>query len=100
MYVYLQAYPGLPPAAAPGSQPPAPLPLVAFVSLYQNGKKAFESSAIAATPEAGSRLGITPLSFQLRLGDLSPGEYQCQISVLDPSGHRVAFWVNSILLVH
>jgi hypothetical protein len=69
------------------------------VSLYQGGKKAFESPAIAATPAAGSRLGTIPFSFQLSLNDLPPGEYQCQISVLDPSGHRVAFWVNPILLV-
>ena len=38
-------------------------------------------------------------AFKIGLGDLAPGEYQCQISVLDPSGHRVAFWVNPIMLV-
>jgi hypothetical protein len=69
------------------------------VSLYREGKKAFESAPIAITPEADSRLGVVPLSFQLGLSDLAAGQYQCQISVLDPAGHRVAFWVNPIMLV-
>jgi hypothetical protein len=99
MYVYLQAYDGSTTAATPSAPAKPAAPLVAFVSLYQEGKKAFESAPIAVMPDAGSRLGVTPLSFQIRLSDLAPGEYQCQISVLDPSGHRVAFWVNPIMLV-
>jgi len=75
-------------------------PLIGIVSLYRDGKKAFESTPQAVTPDAGSRLGTAPLSFQISLGDLAPGEYQCQITVLDPAGNRVAFWVNPIKLVH
>jgi hypothetical protein len=70
------------------------------VSFYRSGKKAFESAPIAVTPQPGSRLGVTPLSFQLSLGDLTPGEYQCQVTVLDPAGHRATFWVNPVMLVH
>jgi VWFA-related protein len=100
MYVYLQAYDGGSAATASPSAPAKPAsPLIAFVSLYREGKKAFESAPIAVMPDAESRLGVVPFSFQIGLGDLAPGEYQCQISVLDPSGHRVAFWVNPIMLV-
>jgi hypothetical protein len=73
--------------------------LVAFVSLYRQGKKAFESPSVAVTPQPESRLGVVPLSFQIGLGGLAPGQYQCQVTVLDPAGHRVAFWVNPIMLV-
>ena len=98
LYVYLQAYQGG--ATEAGSAPAKPAsPLIAFVSLYREGKKAFESAPIAVAPVAESRLGMTPLSFQIELGGLAPGEYQCQVSVLDPSGHKVAFWVNPIKLV-
>jgi VWFA-related protein len=101
LYVYLQAYEGGP--AATDVQAPAtaknPSPLVAFVSLYRDQKKAFDSAPVAVTPEAGSRLGVVPLRFNIKLGDLTPGEYQCEITVLDPSGHRAAFWVNPIMLV-
>ncbi len=100
MYVYLQAYEGGSGAAATtaAAAKPGP-PLIAFVSLYRDGKRAFESTPIAAAPEAESRLGVVSLNFQLGLGDLTPGQYQCQISVLDPAGQRVAFWVNPIMLV-
>jgi VWFA-related protein len=100
MYVYLQAYYGGLTGNAATSAPAKPAsPLIAFVTLYRDGKKAFESVPLAATPEADSRLGVVPLSFKLGLGKLAPGEYQCQISVLDPTSHRVAFWVNPIMLV-
>ena len=105
MYVYLQAYDGGTNGTTTTTAPAAPdpakrvSPLIAFVSLYRNGKKAFESAPLAATPDAGTRLGVTPFSFHLGLADVGAGKYDCQISVLDPSGHRVAFWVNPIMLV-
>ena len=123
MYVFLQAYNGTSTGQATASQPAvsqaaasqavasssgsatssAPArpasPIIAFVSLYREGKKAFESTPIAVPPQAESRLGVTPFSFQIGLSGLAPGEYQCQVSVLDPAGHRVAFWVNPVMLV-
>jgi VWFA-related protein len=100
MYVYLQAY-DAGSASTSESSTPAKLtgPLIAFVSLYHDGKKAFESAPIAASPGTESRLGVVPLGFDVNLTGLMPGEYQCQVSVLDPSGNRVAFWVNRIMLV-
>jgi hypothetical protein len=100
MYVFLQAYAG----GASTTAPPPPAnklasPLVGFVSLYRDGKRAFESAPQAVTPDAASRLGTAPFSFQIGLTDVAPGQYQCQVTVLDPSGNRVAFWVNPIMLV-
>ena len=102
LYVYLQAY--IRDAAASSqtevSVAPRPSgPLIAFVTLYHDQKKALETQTIAAMPSAGSRLGTVPLSFSVNLGDLSPGGYECQISVLDPADHRVAFWRGSLMLV-
>ncbi len=100
MYVYLQAYAGGPAAAtAVGATPKPQTQLIAYVSLFKEGKKAFESAPLAALPEQGSRLGVTPFSFHLSLGDVAPGRYDCEITVLDPTGHRVAFWVNPVMLV-
>lgn len=98
MYVYLQAYEGGP-AAGDAATAKSPTPLVGFLTLYQDQKKAFESKPVAVTPEATSRLGVVPLHFDIGLANLAPGEYQCQITVLDPSGHRAAFWVNPVKLV-
>ena len=100
MYVYLQAYAGGPAAGGAGATSTQPAtPLIAFVSLYRGQKKAFESAPAAVTPQPGSRLGMVPLGFSIHLGDLAPGEYECQITVLDPSGQRAAFWVSPIMLV-
>jgi VWFA-related protein len=98
MYVYLQAYAGAPAAAAETPAKAAPQ-LLAYVSLYRDGKKAFQSQPAAATPLPENRLGMTPFHFNLTLGDLVAGEYQCQVTVLDPSGHRANFWVNPIMIV-
>ena len=102
MYVYVQAYRPTPRVAAGAKDTKTAettAPLFAYVTLYSDQKKAFDTAPIAVMPEAGSRLGITPLSFHLGLGKLAPGKYQCQVSVLDPAGHRAAFWQAPIMLV-
>jgi hypothetical protein len=88
VYVYLQAYRQTP----PGDKHP----FIAFVSLYSEGKKAFETPSIAVDPNASSRLGITPLSFSFDVGRLAPGEYECQITVLDPATLKATFWRTPI----
>jgi hypothetical protein len=104
MYVYLQAYEGAPTAnssapAATSVPSSVTAPLVAFVNFYRDQKKAFETPPVAVMPQAGSRLGLVPLSFHVGLGDLAPGEYECQVTVLDGAGHRAAFWRASVMLV-
>jgi hypothetical protein len=104
LHVYLQAY--KPHSAETAASAPAPAastnsaaPLIAFVSFYKDQKKAFETSAIAATAQPESRLGIVPLSFDINLGTLAPGEYECQVNVFDPVEHKVSFWRGAFKLV-
>ena len=104
IYVYLQAY--KPPE--PSAQTPAPnatvataiaQPLFAFVSLYQGGKKMFETQPQSIVPSATSRLGTMGLSFDLGVDTLPRGSYDCQVTVIDPATQKAAFWRASILLV-
>jgi len=90
LYVYLQAYQS---AAATAK------PLVAFVSFYQGQTKVFETQPMAVTPAATSRLGTVPLSFSIGLNQLPPGEYDCQVTVLDPTETKGTFWQGQIMLV-
>jgi VWFA-related protein len=90
MYVYLQAYEQ---AAA------APRPLIAFVTFYRDQAKVFETQPIAVTPAAGSRLGTVPLSFNLDFPQLPPGQYDFQVTVLDPTEMKSTFWQSQIMLV-
>ncbi len=91
IYVYFQAYKQSP---SPGN--PA---LFAFVSLYLDGKKVFETAPAAIAPSATNRLGTMPLTFSLGVNGLLPGEYDCQVTVLDPSTQKAAFWRAPIVLV-
>jgi VWFA-related protein len=90
LYVYLQAYQS---AAATAK------PLVAFVSFYQGQTKVFETQPMAVTPPATNRLGTVPLSFSIGLSQLPPGEYDCQVTVLDPTETKGTFWQSQIKVV-
>jgi VWFA-related protein len=98
LYVYLQAYAGGSTGTASPSH--ASHPLVAFVGLYREQKKVFETPAKAVTPETDSRLGTVPFNFDIPLSGIAPGRYECQVSVVDPTNHRVAFWMDPVLLRH
>ncbi len=90
LYVYLQAYQ----QGAAGAQP-----LIAFVSLYRDQKKAFESKPIEVREGADNRLRTMSLGFTIGLTGLPSGRYDCQVTVLDPNARKAAFWQAPIVLV-
>jgi VWFA-related protein len=90
LYVYLQAYE----RGADVTQP-----LVAFVSFYRGTVKAYESAPQAITDGLDSRSKAVPVRLSVPLGDLPTGRYDCQVTVLNPSGQKVAFWQAPVVLV-
>jgi hypothetical protein len=44
-------------------------------------------------------LETAPLNFTVDLAGLAPGKYDCQVTVLDPSGGKGAFWKAPIMIV-
>ena len=40
-----------------------------------------------------------PLRFNVGLAPLPPGDYNCQVTVLDPTGQKSAFWQAPITIV-
>jgi len=94
IYVYLQAYkPSVP------DEPSVGQPLVAYVSLYLGQNKVLETFPSLVVPAATSRLGTMPLSFTLGVSGLASGEYDCQVTVLDPATLKATFWRAPIVLV-
>ena len=90
LYVYLQAY----------QQGVTSLqPLIAFVSFYQRQTKVFETQPMEAAKGMTNSLKTMPLRFTIGLDALPPGDYDCQITVLDPTGQKSAFWTAPITLV-
>jgi hypothetical protein len=113
IYVYFQAYKQQATAQAvsapAGGQKagtdtaatsPQGQPLFAFVTLYQGGKKLYETPPKSIVPSATSRLGTMPLTFNLGVDTLPRGEYDCQVTILDPSTQKAAFWKSPIKLVN
>ena len=90
MYIYLQAYQPMVETAQP---------LVAFVTFYRGQAKAFETPPLQVTESLNNRLKTTPLKFSLSLSKLPPGQYNCQVTILDPSGQKAAFWQAPVMLI-
>ncbi len=90
MYVYLQAYE----PAADSTQP-----LVATVSFIRGKVKAFETLPLQVTDGLDAKSKALPLKFQVPLSKLAAGQYTCQVSVIDPNGHKFAFWRAPVMLV-
>jgi hypothetical protein len=90
MFVYLQAYE----RAATSTQP-----LVGFVSFYKGQDKAFETPPTAVTDGMDAKSKAVPLRFTVPLDKLAPGEYVCQVTVLDPTNQKAAFWRTPVMVV-
>jgi hypothetical protein len=83
MFVYLQAYQ----QAAAAMQP-----LVAYVTFYRGGEKAFETTPIAVTEGMQPRSKAVPLRFTVPLDGVASGRYDVQVTVLEPASRKAAFW--------
>ena len=90
MYVYLQAY-------EPGAENTQPL--LAFVTFYRGQTKAFETPPVSVTDGTASKLKTLPVRFSVPLASLAPGQYNFQVTVLDPNARKGAFWQASVMLV-
>jgi len=90
LYVYLQAY---------ETSAATVEPLVAFVSFYQGKTKVFETRPMEVASGMNNILKTMPLRFSVGLSQLPAGEYDCQVTVLDPTGQKSAFWQAPITVV-
>jgi VWFA-related protein len=90
MHVYVQAY-------ERGAE--ATQPLVAFATFYQGDVKAFETQPVAVTGGLDARSKAVPIRFSVPLQQVRPGRYDCQITVLEPGGKKVAFWRAPVAIV-
>lgn len=90
LLIYLQAY---------DENSGSTQPLIAFASFYHAKRKVFETQPIELAPSTRSELGTRPLSFSIPLNQLQAGEYDCQVTVLNPIGQKGAYWTAPIVLV-
>ena len=90
MYVFLQAY---------ERKVTTMQPLVAFVTFYRDGVKVLETAPLPVVDGLEAHSKAVPFRFSVPLGEMPTGRYDCQVSVLDPMGQKVAFWRAPIVLI-
>ena len=90
LFVYLQAYE----QGATTVQP-----LMAFVSFYQGKTKVFETQPMEVASGMTNSLKTMPLRFDVGLSQLPEGEYDCQVTVLDPTDAKGTFWQARVVVV-
>ncbi len=99
IYVYFQVYKQQTQVSTSQTETPPQHPLVAYITLFQGSKKVYETPPKSIIPNPASRLDTMPLNFDLSVDNLPRGEYDCQVTVLDPSTQKAAFWRAPIMLV-
>ena len=90
MYVFLQAY---------ERNATATQPLVAYVTFYKGDAKVLETAPLPVVDGLEARSKAVPLRFSVPLTELGVGRYECQVTVLDPTSQKVAFWRAPVVLV-
>lgn len=91
IYVFAQAY---------EQDAPTAQPLVAFVTFYRGRIKAFETQPLEVKSAAPNRLKTMGIDFSIALSHLTPGNYDCQVTVLNPEGQKGVFWRAPIVIIN
>jgi VWFA-related protein len=87
MYIAFDVY-----DAAPDPAVPANRRVAVTMSLFnQKGLKTFESAPVTATAQVSTRPNATPVQLQVPLKTVPPGNYVCQLNVVDEAGRKFAF---------
>ena len=74
-------------------------PLIAYLSLYHGQTEALQTQPVEVTTDKNGRLKTIPFRFSVPLDHLPPGKYDCQVTILDPTGQKAAFWQVPIMLL-
>jgi len=90
LYVYFEAY-------QQGEQPTNPL--LAYVTFFRDGAKALETAPVEITQGASNRLRNMGFRFSVPLSGLGAGQHDCQVTVIDATGKKAAFWQAPVMVI-
>jgi hypothetical protein len=74
-------------------------PLVAYVTFYRDGDTVLETRPLLLDEVPAGRANAVSLRVSLPLAGLPPGQYECQVTVIDPATQKAAFWQAPIVIV-
>jgi hypothetical protein len=104
LYIYFQAYKEKHPDAdssaskATTAETAVPSLLYAFVALYQNGKNVYETQPKSTAIPVGNSFSKLDFSFEIDNDTLPRGQYELQITVLDPDKQQSGIWRAQVML--
>ena len=63
----------------------------AALALYRNNKRVFQSTPVRANRMLEGREATLPVWMNVPLEKIEPGQYQCQVNLIDQFGRKFAF---------
>lgn len=93
LYVYAEVYD---PSYQPNGKPPQ---LAASLSFFRGKVKAFESKPVLVTQQLPARFNAAAVQIDVSLATLAPGEYTCQLNLVDQAGQKFAFRRTPLVLL-
>jgi hypothetical protein len=97
MFVYVEVYDPTIPDFLPENFRRANVQ--ASVALYRDNKKVFESPAARANRMNTQREGTLPVWLQVPVSSIQPGQYDCQVNLIDQFGRKFAFPRTSLAVL-
>jgi hypothetical protein len=76
-----------------------PRPMGAYVTFYKGSTKVMETPPVKVTTGMDPHSRMLPMKLSFALDKLKPGEYNCQVTVLDPIGQKAAFWQAPVMMI-
>jgi len=71
-------------------------PVVVFATFFDGDRKVLETPAYVVTEGWRAQSSAVPIRFTIPLDTLAPGDYTCQVTVLDVTSRKAAFWESEI----
>ncbi len=68
-----------------------------YVTFFQGSAKVMETPPVEITEGWDPKSHMLPLQLAFPLGKLPPGEYDCEVTVLDVSTQKAAFWQAPVM---
>ena len=74
-------------------------PMVAYVTFYKGSTKVMQTPPVKVADGMDMHSRMLPMKLSFALDKLKPGEYNCQVTVLDPIAQKAAFWQAPVMMI-
>jgi len=74
-------------------------PVAAYVTFFRGSTKALETPLLKVTQGLDPKSHMLPVKLSFPLIKLKPGEYNCQVTVLDPTAQKASFWQAPVMVI-